>query len=51
MAVRHMVFGKFAVTIDGTVMHAELWGERIDAHRHSLRRSKSKAPRIRPCES
>ena len=34
MATRHMVFGKFAVAIEGTRLQAEVWGERIDAHRH-----------------
>jgi len=34
MATRHMVFGKFIVTIDGTRLSAEAWGERIDAPRH-----------------
>jgi len=34
MAVRHMVFGKFVVTIDGIQLRAEVWGEHIDAHRH-----------------
>jgi tRNA nucleotidyltransferase (CCA-adding enzyme) len=34
MAVRHMVFGKFVVAIDGTRLTADVWGERIDAQRH-----------------
>ena len=34
MATRHMVFGKFAVKIEGTRLQAEAWGERIDPHRH-----------------
>lgn len=34
MATRHMLFGKFAVTIDGLQLTAEAWGERVDAHRH-----------------
>jgi SHS2 domain-containing protein len=34
MAIRHMVFGKFAVALDGTRLTAEVWGERIDVHRH-----------------
>lgn len=34
MAVRHMVFGKFVVTVAGTRLRAEVWGEHIDVHRH-----------------
>lgn len=34
MAVRHMVFGKFVVTLDGTRLRADIWGERIDVARH-----------------
>ena len=34
MATRHMVFGKFAVKIEGTRLQAEAWGERVDPHRH-----------------
>lgn len=34
MATRHMVFGKFAVKIEGTRLKAEAWGERIDPRRH-----------------
>lgn len=34
MATRHMVFGKFAVKIDGTRLQADAWGERIDPQRH-----------------
>jgi tRNA nucleotidyltransferase (CCA-adding enzyme) len=34
MATRHMVFGKFAVKIEGTRLRAEVWGERVDPHRH-----------------
>lgn len=34
MATRHMVFGRFAVVIEGTRLRADIWGERIDAHRH-----------------
>ena len=34
MATRHMVFGKFAVKIEGTRLQAEVWGERVDPHRH-----------------
>lgn len=35
MAVRHMIFGRFAVTIAGTRLHAVAWGERIDRERHA----------------
>lgn len=34
MATRHMVFGKFAVKIEGTRLRADAWGERIDQRRH-----------------
>jgi SHS2 domain-containing protein len=34
MATRHMVFGKFAVKIEGTRLQADAWGERIDPSRH-----------------
>lgn len=35
MAVRHMVFGRFAVTIDGTRLRATLWGESVNVARHA----------------
>ncbi|HUJ99603.1 MAG TPA: archease [Stellaceae bacterium] len=35
MAVRHMVFGRFAVTIAGRRLHATAWGERVDRERHA----------------
>lgn len=34
MAVRHMVFGRFVVTIEGMQLRAEIWGERVDTQRH-----------------
>jgi len=34
MAVRHMVFGKFVVTVDGTQLRADAFGERVDVQRH-----------------
>jgi SHS2 domain-containing protein len=35
MALRHMVFGKFAVRIEGSRLHGRAWGEPIDAERHA----------------
>lgn len=35
MAVRHMIFGRFAVTIAGGHLHGRAWGERIDRERHA----------------
>ncbi len=34
MAVRRMVFGRFAVTLDGTRLHATATGEPVDVARH-----------------
>ena len=34
MATRRMVFGAFAVGIDGPRLHATAWGERVDPRRH-----------------
>ncbi len=34
MATRHMLFGRFAVTIDGNALQAEAWGEPLDRIRH-----------------
>jgi SHS2 domain-containing protein len=34
MAVRHMLFGRFAVAIDGNRLSATLWGEPVDPKRH-----------------
>jgi tRNA nucleotidyltransferase (CCA-adding enzyme) len=34
MAVRHMLFGRFDVKIEGTRLKATLWGEPIDVDRH-----------------
>jgi SHS2 domain-containing protein len=35
MAVRRMLFGRFAVTIKGTRLEGVLWGEPVDAARHA----------------
>jgi tRNA nucleotidyltransferase (CCA-adding enzyme) len=35
MAVRKMLFGRFAVRIDGTRLAGTLWGEPIDIERHA----------------
>ena len=35
MAVRHMVFGRFAVTIENERLRGRAWGERIDQARHA----------------
>ena len=34
MATRKMLFGRFAVRLDGARLKAEAWGERIDLARH-----------------
>jgi len=34
MATRHMLFGRYAVTLDGHSLSAEAWGEGIDLGRH-----------------
>jgi len=34
MATRQMLFGRFAVRIEGTRLHGTLWGEPIDRKRH-----------------
>ena len=34
MAVRMMLFGRFAVHIEGTRLAGTLWGERVDVARH-----------------
>jgi SHS2 domain-containing protein len=34
MAVRRMLFGRFAVRIDGTHLNGTLWGEPVDVGRH-----------------
>jgi len=34
MAARHMLFGRFKVTLDGHRLHAIAWGEPIDPDRH-----------------
>ena len=34
MAVRHMLFSRFHVEIEGAVLRAEVWGEPIDPERH-----------------
>jgi tRNA nucleotidyltransferase (CCA-adding enzyme) len=35
MAVRKMLFSRFAVTIDGTRLTGTLWGEPVDIARHA----------------
>jgi len=35
MAVRRMLFARFAVTIEGTRLAAKLWGEPVDVARHT----------------
>jgi tRNA nucleotidyltransferase (CCA-adding enzyme) len=35
MAVRRMLFGRFAVRIDGMALVGELWGEPLDIARHA----------------
>lgn len=35
MAVRKMLFGRFAVTIEGARLRAALWGEPVDVARHA----------------
>jgi len=35
MATRKMLFGRFAVHLDGSRLSAEAWGEPVDAARHS----------------
>jgi tRNA nucleotidyltransferase (CCA-adding enzyme) len=34
MAARHMLFGRFAVRLDGHRLHATAWGEPLDPSRH-----------------
>jgi SHS2 domain-containing protein len=34
MAVRRMLFGRFAVRIEGTQLQGTLWGEPVDVERH-----------------
>ena len=34
MATRHMLFSRFRVSIDGTHLAAEAWGEALDVGRH-----------------
>jgi tRNA nucleotidyltransferase (CCA-adding enzyme) len=35
MAVRRLVFGRFAVSIDGHRLHGQAWGEPVDRMRHT----------------
>jgi tRNA nucleotidyltransferase (CCA-adding enzyme) len=35
MAVRQMVFGRFAVRIEGTRLKGTMWGEPVDVERHA----------------
>jgi len=34
MATRRMLFGRFAVRLDGKHLRAQAWGERVDVARH-----------------
>lgn len=34
MAVRGMIFGRFAVGLEGTRLHGRAWGEEVDVARH-----------------
>ena len=34
MAVRGMIFGRFAVRLEGTRLHGTAWGEEVDVARH-----------------
>ena len=34
MSTRRMVFGRFAVTIEGARLHGQAWGEPVDPMRH-----------------
>ena len=34
MAVRHMLFSRFQVRLDGARLRGEVWGERVDPARH-----------------
>ena len=34
MATRNMLFGRFAVTVDDSVLSAQAWGEHVDVERH-----------------
>ena len=34
MATRHMLFGRFAIEIEGCALSAEAWGESVDVDRH-----------------
>lgn len=35
MALRRMVFGRFAVAIEGGRLHGRAWGEPVDPERHA----------------
>ena len=34
MATRHLLFGRFDVQLDGTLLNATAWGEAVDPARH-----------------
>ncbi len=34
MAARHMLFGRFEVSLDGRHLHATAWGEAVDVEKH-----------------
>lgn len=35
MSIRKMLFGRFAVHVDGLALHGSMWGEPIDLARHA----------------
>jgi len=35
MSIRKMLFGRFAVHLDGLVLHGSMWGEPVDLVRHA----------------
>lgn len=35
MSVRHMLFGRFMMTLDNTRLSSTMWGERVDRERHA----------------
>jgi SHS2 domain-containing protein len=47
MAVRKMLFGRFAVRIDGGRLEGRLWGEPVDVERHARQPASRKGQPIR----
>lgn len=45
MATRRLLFGRFAVKIDGTRLRAQAWGEAVDPERHG-ERAVAERPRV-----